>query len=138
MLCKYREPWACGHKVLAECIVVQLVIGDTAQLLSGRLLGRHRIFPVLSPKKTFEGYVGGFCLMAAYGHFIHGWGFARLVLAYTAGCIGDLFFSFTKRRLGIKDFSVAMGSHGGILDRIDSYMFAADALFYLSCFGIQL
>eukprot|EP00434_Breviolum_minutum_P034887 symbB.v1.2.030882.t1/scaffold3459.1/size56318/5 len=117
-----------GHKRLVECLVIQLVVGDSAQMLVGRSIGRHFVCPTLSPKKTFEGYFGGAVVTLLYASVAHGWSITDVLVAYGFGCIGDLYFSAVKRRLGIKDYSRVLSSHGGLLDRIDSFMFAANAL----------
>lgn len=119
-----------GHRQMAQCILIQLAFGDTAQLLCGRLFGRTLVCPKLSPKKTLEGYLGGLALTLAYGAVVHSWSVQETMLAFVPGCFGDLYFSWVKRRLGIKDFSRLLLFHGGILDRIDSFIFAADALFW--------
>mmetsp|Transcript_132406 Transcript_132406/g.264139 ORF Transcript_132406/g.264139 Transcript_132406/m.264139 type:complete len:208 (+) Transcript_132406:41-664(+) len=130
MIARYKE--VVGHRKLTECIIIQLTIGDTAQLLCGRLFGHHHICGALSPKKTLEGYLGGALVTCLYGSIVHSWSVRDVGLAFMAGCIGDLYFSAVKRYLGIKDFSRALASHGGILDRIDSFVFASNALFWCS------
>lgn len=130
MVAEYQH--VIGHKRMVECIVIQLAVGDTAQLLCGRRFGRHHICGALSPGKTLEGYVGGVLVTWVYGVVMHKWPTCDILLAFVAGCIGDLYFSAVKRSLGIKDFSRLLSSHGGILDRIDSFMFAANALLWTS------
>jgi len=132
MVARYKD--AVGHPRMAQCVFIQLTVGDTAQLLCGRKFGRHLAFPAISPNKTIEGYIGGAIVMWAYGHTMHAWPMWDIGLTFTAGCIGDLFFSSVKRRLGIKDFSRVLSVHGGILDRIDSFIFAANALFWTAVF----
>ncbi|CAE7024966.1 cdsA [Symbiodinium natans] len=123
-----------GHTRLVECLIIQLVVGDSAQLIVGRSIGRHHVCVKLSPKKTLEGYVGGFVLTFMYGALVHGWSPLNISVVYVFGCIGDLYFSGIKRRLGIKDYSRILSSHGGLLDRIDSFMFAANALVWKAFF----
>lgn len=125
---KYQE--VLGHRRLVECIIIQLVFGDSAQLLCGRAFGCHFICGTLSPKKTLEGYVGGAILTSMYGVLVHGWPTADIAVAFAAGCVGDLYFSAVKRKLGLKDFSRLLLSHGGLLDRLDSFVFASNALFW--------
>eukprot|EP00446_Apocalathium_sp_SHHI-4_P016892 CAMPEP_0177290552 /NCGR_PEP_ID=MMETSP0367-20130122/75810_1 /TAXON_ID=447022 ORGANISM="Scrippsiella hangoei-like, Strain SHHI-4" /NCGR_SAMPLE_ID=MMETSP0367 /ASSEMBLY_ACC=CAM_ASM_000362 /LENGTH=200 /DNA_ID=CAMNT_0018748059 /DNA_START=8 /DNA_END=607 /DNA_ORIENTATION=+ len=112
-----------GHRRVVECIFIQLVVGDTAQLLCGRTFGHTRICGSLSPGKTLEGYAGGMMLTILYGAVVHKWPLGDIVIAFVAGCAGDLFFSSVKRRLRIKDFSRILSAHGGILDRLDSFIF---------------
>ncbi|CAJ1355563.1 unnamed protein product, partial [Effrenium voratum] len=128
---RYRQ--LLGHERL-ECLLIQLVVGDSAQMIVGRSLGRHYVCPRLSPKKTLEGYVGGCALTLLYGMVLHKWSGIDVFIAYAFGCVGDLFFSAVKRRLGIKDYSRLLSSHGGLLDRIDSFMFAANALVWKAAF----
>ncbi|OLQ07885.1 Phosphatidate cytidylyltransferase [Symbiodinium microadriaticum] len=123
-----------GHTRLVECLIIQLVVGDSAQLIVGRSIGRHHVCVKLSPKKTLEGYIGGFVLTFLYGAMVHGWSPVNICVVYVFGCAGDLYFSAIKRRLGIKDYSRVLSSHGGLLDRIDSFMFAANALVWKAAF----
>ncbi|CAE7679253.1 cdsA, partial [Symbiodinium pilosum] len=93
---------AIGHARLVECLIIQLVVGDSAQLIVGRSFGRHHVCAKLSPKKTLEGYVGGFVLTLLYGKLMHRWSAANICVVYIFGCLGDLYFSAIKRRLCIK------------------------------------
>jgi len=135
-LMKYRD-WV-SHRALVECIFIFNVIGDNAQLVFGFLLGKHMPFPEISPNKTTEGYLGGLAAVTVYGHVMYAWSCRRLVVVYVAACCGDLFFSYVKRRLGIKNYSGIFGSHGGVLDRIDSTIFAVNTLCWCSAASLEL
>jgi phosphatidate cytidylyltransferase len=126
-------PWA------ALLLMGTVVVSDTAQYYSGRLLGRHPLAPAISPKKTIEGAVGGLLFASAFVAIAGSRVFpsARsttlaLVGAAVAvlGICGDLFESRLKRAAGVKDSSTLIPGHGGILDRIDALLFASPA-FYL-------
>ncbi|GAA0875501.1 phosphatidate cytidylyltransferase [Wandonia haliotis] len=105
---------------------------DTFAFLSGKFFGKTPLFPRLSPKKTWEGTVGGllFSLLAGYlisyfsGLDLTFWLIAALIVA-PAAIIGDLFESMMKRSLNIKDSGNILPGHGGILDRFDATFFAA-------------
>lgn len=114
-------------------------ISDSGAYFTGRFFGRHPLFPNLSPKKTVEGSIGGLLLtMAAVGYFTYWFlGFAPIEAALCGAAIsvlsqaGDLFESILKRILDLKDLGRALPGHGGILDRIDSLLFTAPAVYYL-------
>ncbi|HLL56925.1 MAG TPA: phosphatidate cytidylyltransferase, partial [Rubrobacteraceae bacterium] len=123
-------------------IIVAVVgpwVSDAGAYFAGRFFGRHPLFPNLSPKKTVEGGIGGLLLtMAAVGYFTYEflgfapveaalWGLAISILSQA----GDLFESILKRLLDLKDLGRALPGHGGILDRIDSLLFTAPAVYYL-------
>ena len=110
-------------------------ITDVFAYLTGRLFGRHKLIPEISPKKTIEGSIGGivFCTLAAvlFGFVlsktaddITAVGYLPLAIAgfiiSILSQIGDLILSAVKRRYGIKDFGWILPGHGGILDRFDS------------------
>lgn len=111
-----------------------IVVSDTAQYYTGRAFGRRKLAPTISPKKTVEGAIGGAVIATAAGvGLLRLWvpalspalaAGASLVLA-VAGMAGDLFESWLKRRVGLKDSGHLIPGHGGILDRIDSWLFAA-------------
>jgi phosphatidate cytidylyltransferase len=112
---------------------------DVLQYVTGKLLGRHKIMPKVSPNKTWEGFLGGWSLTAALivglGPIftpLHGWGLACVAFGLPlAGFAGDVTFSAIKRDIGVKDTSGFIPGHGGVLDRIDSLTFTAPLYFHL-------
>ncbi|NTV63367.1 MAG: phosphatidate cytidylyltransferase, partial [Oscillochloris sp.] len=113
---------------------------DTAAYFVGRSLGRHKMAPVLSPKKSWEGAAGGFIssiLSAMLAVLLLGLpiGYPAAILigaaAGVAGPLGDLVESLIKRQIGIKDSGQLIPGHGGILDRMDSLLFTAPVIYYL-------
>ena len=127
-----------GGSYLILVAVVGPWISDSGAYFAGRFFGRHPLFPNLSPKKTVEGGIGGVLLTTvAVGYFTYGFldfgpveaalfGVAISVLSQA----GDLFESILKRILDLKDLGRALPGHGGILDRIDSLLFTAPAIYY--------
>ena len=122
--------------------------GDTCAYFAGRAFGKHKLCPVVSPKKTVEGAVGGVLGTMAFGVIItlvysvaanrmeaftrSNIGVSMYVIIALLGCVaavlgiyGDLFASVVKRQCGIKDYGTIFPGHGGILDRFDSVMFIA-------------
>ena len=129
-----------GRLVFALYLIVWL--GDTGAYFVGSLLGRHKLAPRVSPKKTWEGLLGNYAgnLAAAYlaratvfsGHWSAVDAAAIGLLLGTVGQLGDLVESTWKRSVGVKDSNmggVSIPGHGGMLDRIDSLVFAAPALY---------
>jgi phosphatidate cytidylyltransferase len=115
-------------------------ISDSGAYFAGRFFGRHRLFPALSPKKTYEGAIGGLlATVATVGYFAHGFlDLGSVEAALFLGVVvsifsqaGDLFESVLKRILDLKDLGRVLPGHGGILDRIDSLLFAAPAVYYM-------
>lgn len=123
------------------CAFAVTWLQDTAAYFVGRSLGRHKMAPILSPKKSWEGAAGGMAasilsaLLAAYllGLPI-GLPQAALIglLAGVAGPLGDLAESLIKRQIGVKDSGQLIPGHGGILDRIDSLIFTGPLVYYLA------
>ncbi|WP_029522962.1 phosphatidate cytidylyltransferase [Persephonella sp. KM09-Lau-8] len=104
--------------------------GDTMAYFVGKAIGKHKLAPRLSPKKTWEGAIGSFIGSVVAGglvaYFFGLIGFIiPVVLAAIFMQIGDLFESFIKRQVGEKDSSHLIPGHGGILDRIDALIFAS-------------
>ena len=130
------------HGVLAVfTVLIAVFAADTFAFFAGRLVGRHRMAPVMSPRKTWEGFVFGAAAAVAVAFFaiypdrevfLTVW--QSLVLGAVlavAGALGDLFESLIKRDMGAKDSGRLLGAHGGILDRVDAHLFAAPAAYYL-------
>lgn len=129
--------WTLGREA-ALLLILTVAISDTVQYYSGRLFGRHLLAPVVSPKKTIEGAIGGLAGAAAALAVIGYWwlpqmsvpGRLALGLAIAAvGIVGDLFESLLKRSAGVKDASAVIPGHGGVLDRIDALLFAAPVFY---------
>jgi phosphatidate cytidylyltransferase len=112
--------------------------GDTLAYLGGRLLGRHKMAPATSPGKTWEGFVFGtaatvfVAFVALYKqHFLTiPQSIVLGVVLAVAGPLGDLFESLLKRDAGVKDSGTLLGGHGGMLDRLDAFFFAAPAAYF--------
>ena len=104
---------------------------DAFAMFTGMLIGKHKLCPTISPKKTIEGSLGGTIIGSTVGiiFYLNLVGdFSYKLILFTLllsviGQLGDLFFSKIKRENGIKDFSNIMPGHGGVLDRIDSLCF---------------
>ena len=112
-------------------------INDSAAYIVGKNFGKQKLFPSISPKKTVEGFLGGlfFACLSSYlvSTYTETLGFTTwLILAIIVsvfGTIGDLTESKFKRQAGVKDSGVIMPGHGGLLDRLDSIIFAAPFIY---------
>lgn len=131
-----------GHgRIAVFAVLIAVFADDTAAYLVGRLVGRHKLAPSLSPGKTWEGFVAGtvaavaasfFTLYDDRHEFLTVWQAVALGFAIAlAGAAGDLFESALKRDLQVKDSGRLLGGHGGMLDRIDALLFASVAAFYV-------
>jgi phosphatidate cytidylyltransferase len=124
-------------------VLIPLLItisSDVFAYFTGSLLGRRKMAPSLSPKKTWEGAIGGYvsciAVLLGYGALLSALGvsadYARLALYAAVGGVasqfGDLAMSAAKRSLNIKDFGRIFPGHGGVLDRFDSLLFVAPAI----------
>ena len=121
-------------------LVFVVFAGDTLALYVGTFLGRHKLCPNISPKKTIEGSLGGLGGNLLAGLIMKltvfsgvGWGQAVIfcLAVGAAGQIGDLFESQMKRASGIKDSGGILPGHGGMLDRIDALLFAGPVAYVL-------
>ena len=128
-----------GAAGLVFFLLVATEFNDVAQYVWGKLFGRNKIIPKVSPNKTWEGFLGGWASTAALIWFVgpvftplHGIGLATVALVLpVAGFAGDVTMSAIKRDIGVKDTSHLIPGHGGILDRIDSLTFTAPIYFHL-------
>lgn len=124
------------HHIYILALLVFIWVNDSFAYLTGMMFGKHRLFERISPKKSWEGFIGGALFSMAssliFAHFYpnlstFSWiGFAAVTVAF--GTWGDLFESLIKRTLGVKDSGNMIPGHGGILDRFDSTIFAIPAV----------
>jgi phosphatidate cytidylyltransferase len=127
-------------RLAAFTVLLAVWAGDSLAYVTGRLVGRHKLAPKISPGKTWEGFVGGTAatvfvtFVALYqdrDEFLSIGQALLLGLALAvAAPLGDLFESLLKRDMGVKDSGTLLAGHGGVLDRIDAQLFAAVAGFY--------
>jgi len=135
-----RIPGFEARKILLVAFFVLVVqASDVLQYVWGKLLGRHRIAPRLSPSKTIEGFVGGVLSATALGAAL--WWLTPFTPSHAAvmalvitlmGFCGGLVMSAIKRDRGVKDWGWMIAGHGGMLDRLDSVIFAAPVFFHLT------
>jgi phosphatidate cytidylyltransferase len=126
------DPWAVDYALAL------IWTSDTAAYLIGSRIGRRRLMPRVSPKKSWEGAVGGLLSTVAVALALGRWApteslTARIgagVIVSVAGLAGDLCESLMKREAAMKDSGTLFPGHGGVLDRIDSLLLAAPALYY--------
>ena len=125
-------------RLLIFTVLFVVFADDTAAFFVGRALGRHKLAPTISPGKSWEGFVGGTVVAVAVAFFVlyeqdvlEIWESLAFGLAVAlASTLGDLFESAVKRDLGVKDSGRILGGHGGMLDRLDSLLWAGPAAFY--------
>jgi len=126
-------------------VVIVTEMDDIAQALVGRIIGRHRITPEISPNKTWEGFAGGVVTSVALSLLLSPWlttfpsatttrglllSVGTGLLLVTAAFLGDINMSAIKRDAGVKDGSAILPGMGGIIDRVDSLTFTAPAFYY--------
>jgi phosphatidate cytidylyltransferase len=122
-------------------VLLCVFAADTVAYFGGRIFGRHKLAPALSPGKTWEGFVLGTAaavLVAFFALYQDRHTYLTIPEALALGAVvglaaaaGDLFESALKRDMQIKDTGRLLGGHGGMLDRIDSLLFAIPAGYYL-------
>jgi phosphatidate cytidylyltransferase len=131
-----------GPAGLVFFLLVATEANDVAQYVWGKLLGRRKIMPKVSPNKTWEGFLGGWATTALLIWFVGPWflplsglGLATMAIALPfAGFAGDVTMSAVKRDIGVKDTSALIPGHGGLLDRVDSLTFTAPLYFHIIVF----
>ena len=135
------NPIAGGTGLLVYLLLLT-EINDISQYIFGKLFGRHKIIPKVSPKKTVEGLLGGIFTTTGLAIALAPWltpfdllhsACLGLLLSLT-GFIGDVNISALKRDLGIKDSGTLLPGHGGILDRIDSLTYTAPIFFHFTVY----
>lgn len=125
--------------------VIMLIVmtNDTAAYYTGCKFGKHRLYPLVSPKKSIEGAIGGLVgslcgtMLAKFTFFPQLGILDAILTALVIGMIGqagDLFESLLKRSFGVKDSGTIIPGHGGVLDRLDSIIFAAPLTCYYALF----
>ena len=124
-----------SNYVLFGLIIFNTAIFDTFAYVIGSKVGKRFIVKKISPKKTLEGLIGGLFATVVFGMLIKLILFNGLLNIFIIGGIfaffGDLFISYFKRKSGVKDTGNILPGHGGVLDRIDSHLFATPALIYI-------
>lgn len=128
-----------GHNLLLiNWFILVVQSSDVLQYVCGKLLGKHRIAPRLSPSKTVEGFAGGVLLAALLGSALYwitpfnAWQAGLIALLVNLmGFAGGLVMSAIKRDRGVKDWGAMIEGHGGMLDRLDSICFAAPVFFHI-------
>jgi len=149
-------PLLMGHLVLIRLlphgiswlflIMVIVMCGDSAAYYVGSALGKTKLYPAVSPKKSVEGSLGGLAGSVAGAFLARAFFFPELsavdcvataLLLGVLGQLGDLFESLIKRSCGVKDSGVIFPGHGGVLDRLDSILFAGPAAYYYAYFLLR-
>jgi phosphatidate cytidylyltransferase len=125
--------------LLIAFLVITVQASDVLQYVWGKLAGKHKIAPSLSPSKTVEGFVGGVLSATGLGALLYWltpfapWQAGLLALVITMmGFCGGLVMSAIKRDRGVKDWGWMIEGHGGMLDRLDSVIFAAPIFFHIT------
>ena len=126
-------------------LLMVIMAGDTGAFYAGRTWGKTKLYPEVSPGKTWAGVAGGTAAAVIVGAALGRWalpsmslmGLAALALLLAVvGLLGDLFESMLKRQAQVKDASEILPGHGGMLDRLDSLLFAAPLVVYIRLFLI--
>jgi phosphatidate cytidylyltransferase len=131
--------WPDDGRLLAFAVLIAVWADDTAAYLVGRALGRHKFSPALSPAKTWEGFVAGTAAAIAAAFIIfYKQGFLTInqsiglgVAVAVSAALGDLFESALKRDMQVKDSGRLLAGHGGVLDRVDAFLFALPAAYFM-------
>ena len=136
-------------KYLVWIILISSWGCDTCAYCVGKLIGKKKIFPILSPKKSLEGCIGGVLGATVLGT-VYGWLFmgknTENLIAYATMCalgalasmVGDLAASAIKRNKQIKDYGTLIPGHGGIMDRFDSVIVTAPMVYFLAYFLLNV
>ncbi len=125
-------------RLLLLTVILGVWACDIAAYTIGKMIGKHKLAPEISPNKTIEGavagFVAGFAVTVSMGLLIQIGIATALTLGLVIGVItqvGDMFASMIKREIGIKDFGASIPGHGGVIDRFDGLFFVVPLAFYL-------
>lgn len=126
-----KGAWFPVHGGIILGIMLLIWTNDSLAYITGSLIGKHKLFPSISPGKTWEGFAGGVLFTLLVGFLLSKWlinysMFEWMVIAVIVsvfGTVGDLIESMMKRNAGVKDSGNIMPGHGGFLDRFDAYLF---------------
>jgi phosphatidate cytidylyltransferase len=132
------EGFASGGRGLLLFLVFLTEINDVMQFTWGKIFGKHKIIPKVSPNKTWEGFIGGVISTTIIGYFlgfltplnVNQVVFVSFMIAIS-GFFGDVVMSSIKRDIGVKDMASTIPGHGGVLDRIDSLAYTAPVFFHI-------
>jgi phosphatidate cytidylyltransferase len=132
------ERFASGGRGLLLFLVFLTEINDVMQFTWGKIFGKHKIIPKVSPNKTWEGFIGGVISTTIIGYFlcfltplnVNQVVFVSFMIAIS-GFFGDIVMSSIKRDIGVKDMATTIPGHGGVLDRIDSLAYTAPVFFHI-------
>lgn len=132
------DGFSVGGRGLLLFLVFLTEFNDVLQFTCGKLFGKHKILPKVSPNKTWEGFLGGLIITTILGYFLSFLTplttpqiFLVSFMIALAGFVGDIVMSAIKRDIGVKDTGTAIPGHGGVLDRIDSLAYTAPVFFHL-------
>ena len=135
------DGFSAGGKGLLLFLIFITQINDVMQFIWGKLIGKHKILPKISPNKTWGGFIGGLISSVFIGHLmsfltpLNHW--QVIVVSFFiagVGFVGDVVVSAIKRDMGVKDMGQAIPGHGGVLDRIDSLALTTPIFFHLVYF----
>jgi phosphatidate cytidylyltransferase len=134
-----ESSWTGGGWVILACAMTWG--GDTGAYFTGRLFGKHKLYPRISPAKTWEGFFGGLATSIAAAFIVRalllpaltvGHAVALGVIGGLGGPLGDLAESMLKRAYGVKDSGNVLPGHGGMLDRVDALMINAPLVYFFA------
>src|SRR5688500_10189054 len=139
------EPQLSAH--LLSFFFLVLMGSDSGAYYVGRAFGKHKLAPTISPGKKWEGVAGGIVAALAFATLAHFWFFRELPLKWTlplaltmavVGILGDLVESALRRSASAKDAANILPGHGGLLDRLDSFLFNAPLIYYFAVFYFNI
>ncbi len=143
ILLMQSSPYGLGYVILA---LSSAWISDTGAYFVGTFLGKHKLCPEISPKKTVEGFFGGILTdivvmviialvysLVTGAHVEYAWLIFTAIVCAVVSVLGDLSASVLKRQQDLKDFGNIMPGHGGVMDRFDSVLFTVPAFYALIC-----